>query len=111
MFIFFFINSALWFLAGMGIIYVLIPGGLFGVSWFIIGIVMGIFFVILGFFPYNLVTSPMRIAFTCFLYSYAKDSLEGYKKPSRLPAEFRNEFKQLQTEGRKRKMRDPTQYL
>jgi hypothetical protein len=111
MFIFFIINSLIWFVVGFGFGYILVPNGLVGISWIVFAVVLGIIFIFLGSFPYNIVTSPMRIAFTSFLYAYAKDSLEGFKKPSRLPMELTNEFKQLQKHRDKRKMRDPTQYF
>ncbi|MCK5345486.1 MAG: hypothetical protein KAR20_18885, partial [Candidatus Heimdallarchaeota archaeon] len=76
------------------------------------GIVFAVIFVFLGTLPYNVVTMPMKVAFRTFIYSYAKDSVEGFKKPSRLPAELRNEFKTLSRKDvKKRGMRDPSEYF
>ncbi|MFX0015493.1 MAG: hypothetical protein ACFFBQ_18560 [Promethearchaeota archaeon] len=104
-FIFAIINSLIWILAGFGL-------G-FAVSQDIgFGILFAFIFLFLGSLPYNVVTMPMKVAFRSFLYSYAKDTIEGYKKPSRLPAELRTEFKALASmDRRKRGMRDPTQYF
>ncbi|OLS16699.1 MAG: hypothetical protein HeimC3_52090 [Candidatus Heimdallarchaeota archaeon LC_3] len=111
MFIFFVINSLIWFVVGFGLGFIIFPNGVAGLSWTVFAIIFGIVFIFLGSFPYNIVTAPMRIAFTSFLYAYAKDSLEGFQKPSKLPMELTNEFKQLQKARDKRKMRDPTQYF
>ncbi|MFX1285002.1 MAG: hypothetical protein ACFFB5_15175 [Promethearchaeota archaeon] len=104
-FIFAIINSLIWILAGFGL-------G-FAVSRDIgFGILFAFIFLFLGSLPYNVVTMPMKVAFRSFLYSYAKDTIEGYKKPSRLPKELRTEFKTLAArDRRKRGMRDPTQYF
>ncbi len=104
-FIFAIINSLLWIVIGFGL-------G-FAVSQDIgFGIIFAFIFLILGTLPYNVVTMPMKVAFRSFLYSYAKDTIEGYKKPSRLPTELRTEFKTLAARDRKKRgMRDPTQYF
>ncbi|MFX0205174.1 MAG: hypothetical protein ACFFDT_04250 [Candidatus Hodarchaeota archaeon] len=103
-FIFWIINALIWIVTG------------FGLGWAVSGelVFAGIFafiFFILGNFPYGMVTQPMNVAFRSFMYSYAKDTIEGYTKPSRLPAELRTEFKTLAREDRKRRMRDPTQFF
>lgn len=104
-FIFAIINGIIWIGAG------------FGLGWAVTGdIVFGLLFAIIFFFlgtlPYSVVTMPMKVAFRSFMYSYAKDTIEGYTKPSRLPAELRTEFKNLSSrDRRKRGMRDPTQYF
>ncbi|MFX0206898.1 MAG: hypothetical protein ACFFDT_13005 [Candidatus Hodarchaeota archaeon] len=104
-FIFAIINSLIWIVAGFGL-------G-FAVSQDIgFGILFAFIFLFLGSLPYNVVTMPMKVAFRSFLYSYAKDTIEGYKKPSRLPTELRTEFSALASKDRrKRGMRDPTQYF
>ncbi|MFX1515044.1 MAG: hypothetical protein ACFFC6_01965 [Promethearchaeota archaeon] len=104
-FIFAIINSVLWIVVGFGL-------G-FAVSQDIgFGIIFAFIFLILGSLPYNVVTMPMKVAFRSFLYSYAKDTIEGYKKPSRLPTELRTEFSTLASRQRKRRgMRDPNQYF
>ncbi|MFX0052948.1 MAG: hypothetical protein ACFE8U_16855, partial [Candidatus Hermodarchaeota archaeon] len=104
-FIFAVINSFLWIVIGFSFGYFLIQDLGFG-------IIFALIFLILGSMPYNVVTMPMKVAFRTFLYSYAKDTIEGYKKPSRLPTELRSEFKSLTAmDRRKRGMRDPTQYF
>ena len=103
-FIFAIINSLLWIIIGFG--FGLVVGQQLG-----FGIFFAIVFLILGILPYNVVTMPMKVAFRSFIYSFAKDSIEGFKKPSRLPAELRNEFKTLSTKPRKRGMTDPSKYF
>ena len=104
-FIFAIINSLLWIVVGFGLGFAVSQDLGFG-------IIFAFIFLILGSLPYNVVTMPMKVAFRSFLYSYAKDTIEGYKKPSRLPTELRTEFNTLASKQRKRRgMRDPTQYF
>ncbi|MHA2224503.1 MAG: hypothetical protein ACXAC8_04830 [Candidatus Hodarchaeales archaeon] len=103
-FIFSIINALLWIIIGFSF------GFLMGQD-LVFGIVFAVVFFILGSVPYNIVTMPMKVAFRTFIYSYAKDSVEGFKKPSRLPAELRGEFKNLSSKRKKRGMRDPSQYF
>lgn len=103
-FIFAVINSFLWIIVGFG--FGLAVGQELG-----FGIFFAIIFLVLGFLPYNVVTMPMKVAFRSFIYSYAKDSIEGFKKPSRLPAELRGDFKNLAQKPRKRGMADPSRYF
>ncbi len=104
-FIFAIINSLIWIVAG------------FGLGWavtgeIVFGVVIAFIFFFLGSLPYSVVTMPMKVAFRTFMYSYAKDTVEGYTKPSRLPAELRTEFKTLAGRDRKKRgMRDPSQYF
>ncbi|MFX0125943.1 MAG: hypothetical protein ACFFAE_20145, partial [Candidatus Hodarchaeota archaeon] len=104
-FIFAIINSLLWIVVGFGMGYAVTQD-------FVFGVIFAFIFLILGSLPYNVVTMPMKVAFRSFLYSYAKDTIEGYTKPSRLPTELRTEFKTLAAhDRRKRGMRDPNQYF
>jgi hypothetical protein len=103
-FIFAIINSLLWIIVGFG--FGLAVGQELG-----FGIFFAIVFLVLGTLPYNVVTMPMKVAFRSFIYSYAKDSIEGFKKPSRLPAELRGDFKNLAQRPRKRGMTDPAKYF
>jgi hypothetical protein len=104
-FIFAIVNSLLWLGAGFAL-------GIAVTQEFMFGVVLAIIFVFLGSLPYNVVTMPMKVAFRTFIYSYAKDSIEGFKKPSRLPAELRDEFKVLARKDVKRRgMRDPAEYF
>ncbi len=104
-FIFSIINSLIWLGAGFGL-------GFAVTQQLVYGIVFAIIFVFLGTLPYNVVTMPMKVAFRTFIYSYAKDTLEGYKKPSKLPAELRDEFNTLsQRDVKRRGMRDPSKYF
>ncbi|UCE14993.1 MAG: hypothetical protein JSV04_07390 [Candidatus Heimdallarchaeota archaeon] len=103
-FIFAIINSLLWILVGFTIGYSVAQDFMFGV-------IFAIIFLVLGFLPYSVVTQPMKVAFRAFLYSYAKDTVEGYKKPSRLPEELQSEFRTLSSYDRRRRMRDPSQYF
>ncbi|MFW9930591.1 MAG: hypothetical protein ACFFD1_14475 [Candidatus Thorarchaeota archaeon] len=105
MFVFFFINIIIWAVAGFALGYLMFPDSV------IIWIVFAVVLIILSSVFYNMVTFPMKVAFRTFLYSYAKDYLDGFKKPSKLPIELRDEFKSLAQEHDKRRMRDPTQYL
>ncbi|MFW9779793.1 MAG: hypothetical protein ACFFE8_13140 [Candidatus Heimdallarchaeota archaeon] len=104
-FIFMIINSILWVVTG------------FGLGWAVgqnigYGIVVGVIFFILGSLPYSVVTMPMKVAFRTFIYSFAKDTVEGFKKPSRLPTELRGELNELRKrEVKRRGMRDPSQYF
>jgi hypothetical protein len=105
MFIFWFVNEILWIVVGFTIGYAITQE-------FTIGIILAVIFLILGFMPYQVVTMPMQVAFRTFLYSYAKDTIEGYKKPSRLPQELRTDFSTLShRDVKKRGMRDPTKYF
>ena len=104
-FIFSVINSLIWISVGFGL-------GIAVLGQLVYGIVLAVIFLFLGFLPYNVVTMPMKVAFRTFIYSYAKDSIEGYKKPSRLPAELRDEFTTLsQRDVKRRGMRDPSKYF
>lgn len=104
-FIFALINSLIWIVVGFGV-------GLFVAQDLVFAAIFAFIFLFLGFLPYNVVTMPMSVAFRTFMYSYAKDTVEGYTKPSRLPAELRTEFKTLAGfERRKRGMRDPNRYF
>ena len=104
-FIFSIINSLIWLGAGFGL-------GFAVTNQLIYGVVFAIIFVFLGMLPYNVVTMPMKVAFRTFIYSYAKDTLEGHKKPSKLPAELRDEFSTLsQRDVKRRGMRDPSKYF
>ncbi|PWI49296.1 hypothetical protein CEE45_01815 [Candidatus Heimdallarchaeota archaeon B3_Heim] len=104
-FIFAVVNSLLWIGIGFSL-------GFAVTQELTYGIVFAVIFVFLGTLPYNVVTMPMKVAFRTFIYSYAKDSVEGFKKPSRLPAELRNEFKTLSRKDvKKRGMRDPSEYF
>jgi hypothetical protein len=104
-FIFAIINSLIWLGAGFGL-------GVAVTQELMFGVVFAIIFVFLGTLPYNVVTMPMKVAFRTFIYSYAKDTLEGHKKPSKLPAELRDEFKTLsQRDVKRRGMRDPSKYF
>ncbi|MFX1505066.1 MAG: hypothetical protein ACFFDC_03025 [Promethearchaeota archaeon] len=104
-FIFAIINSLLWIVVGFGLGFAVSQDLGFG-------IIFAFIFLILGSLPYNVVTMPMKVAFRSFLYSYAKDTIEGYKKPSRLPKELRTEFSTLASKQPKRRgMRDPNQYF
>ena len=104
-FIFAIINSLLWIVVGFGLGFAVSQDLGFG-------LIFAFIFLILGSLPYNVVTMPMKVAFRSFLYSYAKDTIEGYKKPSRLPTELRTEFSTLASRPRKRRgMRDPSQYF
>lgn len=88
----------------------------FGIGFFVFGsdivfaFVFGILFIVLSTFPYTVISMPMNTSFKTFLYSYAQDYTEGFKKPSKLPVELRDDFKYIQQNVNKRKMRDPTQY-
>ncbi|MHA1969628.1 MAG: hypothetical protein ACW964_17750 [Candidatus Hodarchaeales archaeon] len=105
MFIFWFVNEILWIVVGFTI-------GFAITQELSIGIILSVIFLILGFMPYQVVTMPMQVAFRTFLYSYAKDTIEGYKKPSRLPQELREDFSTLSKRDVKRRgMRDPTKYF
>lgn len=104
-FIFAIVNSLLWIVVGFTIGFSVVQDLGFA-------IIFAIIFLVLGFLPYNVVTMPMKVAFRTFIYSYAKDTVEGYKKPSRLPEELQSEFRTLSgIERRRRRMRDPTQYF
>jgi len=104
-FIFAVINSLIWLGVGFGL-------GFAVTQELIYGIVFAIIFVFLGTLPYNVVTMPMKVAFRTFIYSYAKDTIEGHDKPSKLPVELRDEFGTLsQREGSRRGMRDPSKYF
>jgi hypothetical protein len=104
-FIFAVVNSLLWIGVGFSL-------GFAVTQELIYGVVFAIIFVFLGFLPYNVVTMPMKVAFRTFIYSYAKDSIEGFKKPSKLPAELRDEFRTLsRKEVKRRGMRDPAEYF
>ncbi len=103
-FIFAVINSLLWIIVGFG--FGLVVGQDLG-----FGVFFAIVFLVLGILPYSVVTMPMKVAFRSFIYSFAKDSIEGFKKPSRLPAELRGEFKTLTQESKKRGMVDPSKYF
>ncbi|MHA1947080.1 MAG: hypothetical protein ACXAC6_19010 [Candidatus Hodarchaeales archaeon] len=104
-FIFSVINSLIWLGAGFGL-------GFAVTQQLIYGVVFAIIFVFLGTLPYNVVTMPMKVAFRTFIYSYAKDTIEGHKKPSKLPAELRDEFSTLsQRDVKRRGMRDPSKYF
>ncbi|MHA2389764.1 MAG: hypothetical protein ACXACW_13685, partial [Candidatus Hodarchaeales archaeon] len=104
-FIFAIVNALLWLGVGFSL-------GVAATGDIIYGLVFAVIFVFLGSLPYNVVTMPMKVAFRTFIYSYAKDSIEGFKKPSKLPAELRNEFKTLSRKDVKRRgMRDPAEYF
>lgn len=104
-FIFAVVNTLIWIVMGFGL-------GFAVTQELTYGIVFAAIFFFLGMFPYNIVTMPMKVAFRTFIYSYAKDTIEGYKKPSRLPAELRTEFKTLSHKDVKRRgMRDPSEYF
>jgi hypothetical protein len=104
-FIFSIANALLWLSVGFGL-------GFAVTQELVYGIIFAIIFVFLGMLPYNVVTMPMKVAFRTFIYSYAKDSIEGHKKPSKLPAELRDEFKTLSHRDVKRRgMRDPSKYF
>ena len=103
--IFAIVNALLWLGVGFSL-------GVAATGDIIYGTVFAVMFVFLGSLPYNVVTMPMKVAFRTFIYSYAKDSIEGFKKPSKLPAELRNEFKTLSRKDVKRRgMRDPAKYF
>ena len=103
--IFAIVNSLIWIVLGFGLGYAATQELGFG-------IIFAFIFLFLGFLPYNVVTMPMKVAFRTFLYSFAKDTVEGYKKPSRLPAELQTEFKTLAARDVKRRgMRDPSEYF
>ena len=105
MFIFGVVNAILWIVVGFTI-------GFAITQVFSIGVILAVIFLILGFMPYQVVTMPMQVAFRTFLYSYAKDTIEGHKKPSKLPAELRDEFSTLsQRDVKRRGMRDPSKYF
>ena len=89
--IFFVVNLLTWFIAGFGIGYFAFPND----RW--VAVVLGVLFVVLSFYPYSLITMPMRSSFNTFLYCFAKDSLEGFKKPSRLDPELRENLTLLQS--------------
>ena len=108
MFVFAVINTLIWFTFGFAFGFSVFPP-VAGFDKAIIGIVLGVVFIVLSSLPYTIVTMPMKIAFQTFIYSYAKDYTEGFSKPSKLPVEFRDEFKTLQSRHEKRRMRDPTQ--
>ena len=104
-FIFAVVNSFIWIGVGFSVGFAVTQEMLFG-------ILFAAIFLFLGFLPYSVVTMPMKVAFRTFIYSYAKDTIEGYKKPSRLPAELRSEFKTLARRDVKRRgMRDPSEYF
>ncbi|MHA2094702.1 MAG: hypothetical protein ACW98F_08735 [Candidatus Hodarchaeales archaeon] len=104
-FIFAMVNAVLWLGVGFSL-------GFAVTQELAYGLVFAIIFVFLGFLPYNVVTMPMKVAFRTFIYSYAKDSVEGFKKPSKLPAELRDEFRTLARKDVKRRgMRDPAEYF
>jgi hypothetical protein len=104
-FIFAIINSVIWIGVGFSLGFAVTQELTFG-------IVFAIIFLFLGTLPYSVVTMPMKVAFRTFIYSFAKDTLEGYKKPSRLPAELRSEFSTLAKRDVKRRgMRDPSEYF
>ena len=105
MFIFMVLNALIWFAAGFGIGYVALGNDL------VIGLVVGVLFIVLSLFPYQIVTNPLNTSFKTFLYCYADDSTSGFSKPSRLPAELRNDFKNIQSRAGKRRMRDPSKIL
>ncbi|MFX0113165.1 MAG: DUF6159 family protein [Candidatus Hodarchaeota archaeon] len=77
-----------------------------GVSWAVLGIalgyfilqtyewaiIMGVIFLIFSFVAFTMIRMPLSVAFSTFLYAYALDRREGFKKPSRLPQELRDEF-------------------
>jgi hypothetical protein len=104
-FIFAVANSFLWIIIGFAL--GMAVGQSLGYA-----IVFAVIFFFLGTLPYNMVTMPMKVAFRTFIYCYAKDSIEGFKKPSKLPTELRGEFRSLSgKEARKRGMKDPTEYF
>ncbi len=104
-FIFAIVNSLLWLGVGFSL-------GFAATQELAYGLVFAVIFVFLGSLPYSVVTMPMKVAFRSFIYSYAKDSIEGFKKPNRLPAELRDEFKVLARKDFKRRgMRDPSEYF
>lgn len=109
MMILFFVNLFTWFSAGFGIGYFLFTNQS---DPLLFGFIIGIIFLILSFYPYNIITMPMRSSYNTFLYCYAKDSLEGFSKPSRLEPELRDNLALIQSkQARKRRMRDPSQYI
>lgn len=77
-----------------------------GVGWAVLGIVlgyiilqtyewaiiMGVIFFIFSFVVFTMIRMPLAVAFSTFLYAYAMDRREGFKKPSRLPQELRDTF-------------------
>jgi hypothetical protein len=104
-FIFAIVNSVIWVGIGFSL-------GFATTQEIAFGILFAVIFLVLGFLPYNVVTMPMKVAFRTFIYSYAKDTIEGYKKPSRLPRELRSEFSTLAKRDVKRRgMRDPSEYF
>jgi hypothetical protein len=105
MFVFALINTVIWFATGIAVGYLVFPGE------FIFWIGFGVIFFILSTFSYGIATSPMSISFKTFLYSYADDYADGFRKPSRLPAEFIDEFKLIQGYDKKRKMKDPSEFI
>ena len=73
-----------------------------------IGIIIGLIFLILSLFPYNIISMPLNTSFKTFLFCYAQDSMEGFEKPSKLPVDLQDGFKYLQSHYTTRKMQDPT---
>ncbi|MFW9996023.1 MAG: hypothetical protein ACFFD4_28540 [Candidatus Odinarchaeota archaeon] len=112
MFVFGMVNRIIWFMIGFSIGAGLseAAGGVL-VDNLIVGFVIGIvFFIFLAGFSMSLINMPMKAAFVTFLYSFAIDAEEGFRKPSRLPVELRNEFSAISERAMandKRKMRDP----
>ena len=104
MFIFMLIYAVIWFGTGFVIGFLVLGNNL--VFAFIIGIV----FIVLSTLPYNIISMPLNTSFKTFLYCYADDYRTGFDKPSRLPADLRDDFKYIQGNVTKRRMKDPSQY-
>ncbi|MHA2296573.1 MAG: hypothetical protein ACXAEU_22805 [Candidatus Hodarchaeales archaeon] len=107
------INRIIWFIVGFAIGSGLseATGGVL-VDNVVVGFIVGIvFFLFLAGMSMSLISMPMKAAFTTFLYSFAIDKEDGFKLPSKLPVELRNEFSAFTNKAianNKRKMADPT---
>ncbi|MHA1451088.1 MAG: hypothetical protein ACTSP4_16930 [Candidatus Hodarchaeales archaeon] len=113
MFVFSLMNRIIWgilgFVLGAGLSEA--AGGVL-VENMIVGLITGlIFFILFAQFSMSLINMPMKAAFTTFLYCYAIDVSEGFRQPSKLPVELRNDFSALAERAiaeNRRKMREPS---
>jgi hypothetical protein len=85
LFIFAIANAVGWAVLGIALGYFILET----YEW---AIVMGVIFLIFSFVVFTMIRMPLSVAFSTFLYAYALDRREGFKKPSRLPQELRDEF-------------------
>ncbi len=56
----------------------------------IVGFIIYLFFgIMFGYIPLQILFTPVKYTITTFLFAYILDREEGFKKPSRLPAEYK----------------------